>query len=366
MIHCAKTDLQKEMYIVELANNSKIFSATFSNCTAPTAILMIPVACSVMFMNAIALDRFLAVVFNIKYVNLMKKVQLKWVVLVTWLCGCIPTLYSFFGISEPDFLSRMRDEKHPECNTTKYEESKIQDPYSREIVNSDRYTVCRLDCELYVKPAHYFFVGFGYFLPLLTCIIGFYVKIYAISKKHIQRDKANLGLGYTKKRTSSGITSKTSFSDRGSHRDSVSPTTPCKNNSLTIYDDATTSVMGHEDGASFGPGYGNNYSSQNYANSTSYKANNNYQKCQNSNTMPKIFTQDYENGKDSIVSRDKITTTESGPFESSITKVTKHCSTSSYNNMFNNSQPFHQENSFQNSYVGCSSERATKSNDCNH
>ena len=157
-----------------------------------------------------------------------------------------------------------------------------------------------------------------------------------------------------------------STSHRGSHRDSVSPTTPCKNNSLTIYDDATTSVMGHEDGASFGPGYGNNYSSQNYANSTSYKANNNYQKCQNSNTMPKIFTQDYENGKDSIVSRDKITTTESGPFESSITKVTKHCSTSSYNNMFNNSQPFHQENSFQNSYVGCSSERATKSNDCNH
>ena len=67
MIYCNTTEFQKETYIVPLASNSKHFSPTFSSCTAPTAILMIPIACSVMFMNMIALDRFLAVVFNIKY-----------------------------------------------------------------------------------------------------------------------------------------------------------------------------------------------------------------------------------------------------------------------------------------------------------
>ena len=183
----------------DMQSQRKNLFLVFYNNLSPCKILLCSAGLAVInsFISILflAIDRFAAIVFSIKYQNILEKISVGWILLIIWILSIVTTFILGQFVTTPDLIGRFieRDidfftSSSEKCDVTWLKNyQKLLDNYNFTSENTIR---CSFDCSFYLRPEFLLITVLFFILPLLGVIVALYGKIYLISQSHIQNQLA--------------------------------------------------------------------------------------------------------------------------------------------------------------------------------
>ena len=185
-------------YFDEQSQRKNLFLVFYNNLS-PCKILLCSAGLAVInsFISILflAIDRFAAIVFSIKYQNILEKVSVGWILLIIWILSIVTTFILGQFVTTPDLIGRLIERdidmftgSSEKCDVTWLKNyQKLLDNYKFTAENTIR---CSFDCSFYLRPEFLLITVLFFILPLLGVIVALYGKIYLISQSHIQNQLA--------------------------------------------------------------------------------------------------------------------------------------------------------------------------------